>query len=53
MDSNDAPAKWSTGQIIFWCFLAALVLLLVFQYFEIQDKCYYYEATDRWQKTFC
>lgn len=41
------------GKIIFWIFLAALGLLLVWQFFEIQDKCLYYEAHDQWQRHLC
>lgn len=51
--AQPAASNPSVGKIIFWVFLALLVLMLVWQFFEIQDKCFYYEGTDRWQKTFC
>ena len=43
----------SPGKIVFWCFLAALVLLLVWQFFEIQNNCALHKAYDDWQSTFC
>lgn len=43
----------SPGAIIFLIFLAALVLLLVYEYFQIQDDCVRHKMYDDWQSNFC
>lgn len=44
---------YPVGKIIFWLFLATLGIILVMQYFEIQENCFRYMATDQWQKNLC
>lgn len=51
MENQAQPV--SPGKIVWWAFLALFTLLMIWQFFEIQDKCAYYEATDAWQKAAC
>lgn len=49
------PAKKPTspGKVVFWCFLALLVLLLVYEFFDIQKNCFQYTIMKSWQSNFC
>lgn len=53
MDSDQPTKKPATGKIIIWGFIALLVLLLVYEYFDITNNCLQHLMIKDWQSNLC